>query len=82
MKTGRTHLRTTVFSALLSATTLSPGMRQILRVGKTVSRMKIFASSFIEAVQKPDARPISDLMNLLAQVRPSAVFSKTSPGIQ
>jgi len=35
----------------------------------------------IQAVQQIDARPISDLMNLLAQVRPSAVFPKTRRGI-
>src|ERR1700676_210381 len=36
----------------------------------------------IEAVQQLDARPISDLMDLLAQVRPTAVFPATHPGIQ
>jgi len=36
----------------------------------------------IQAVQQLDAQPISDLVNLLAQVRPSAVFPKTLPGIQ
>ena len=35
----------------------------------------------IEAVQQIDARPISDLMNLLEQVHPSAVFPKTRRGI-
>jgi 2-methylcitrate dehydratase len=35
----------------------------------------------IQAVQQIDDRPISDLMNLLAQVRPSAVFPKTRRGI-
>jgi 2-methylcitrate dehydratase len=35
----------------------------------------------IQAVQQIDVRPISDLMNLLAQVRPSAVFPKTRRGI-
>jgi 2-methylcitrate dehydratase len=35
----------------------------------------------IKAVQEIDARPISDLMNLLAQVRPSASFPKTRQGI-
>jgi 2-methylcitrate dehydratase len=35
----------------------------------------------IQAVQQIDAWPISDLMNLLAQVRPSAVFPKTRRGI-
>jgi len=36
----------------------------------------------IRAVQQLDARPISDLMDLLAQVRPTAVFPRTHPGIQ
>jgi 2-methylcitrate dehydratase len=36
----------------------------------------------IEAVQQLDTRRISDLMDLLAQVRPNAVFSATHPGIQ
>ena len=36
----------------------------------------------IQAVQQLDARPISDLMDLLAQVRPTAVFPTTHPGIQ
>jgi len=35
----------------------------------------------IHAVQQLDSRPISDLMDLLAQVRPSAVFPKTRAGI-
>jgi len=39
-------------------------------------------SRLIEAVQQLDARPISDLMDLLAQVRPAAVFPATHPGIQ
>jgi 2-methylcitrate dehydratase len=38
-------------------------------------------NKIIEAVQQIDARPISDLMNLLAQVRPSVVFPKTRRGI-
>ena len=38
-------------------------------------------NKIIEAVHQIDARPISDLMNLLAQVRPSAVFPKTRHGI-
>jgi 2-methylcitrate dehydratase len=36
----------------------------------------------IEAVQQLDARPLSDLMDLLAEVRPTAVFPTTHPGIQ
>jgi 2-methylcitrate dehydratase len=36
----------------------------------------------IETVQQLDTRPISDLMDLLAQVRPTVVFPKTHPGIQ
>ena len=36
----------------------------------------------IEAVQQLDARPISDLMDLLAEVRPVAIFPATHPGIQ
>ncbi len=36
----------------------------------------------IEAVQQLDSRPIWGLMDLLAQVRPSAVFSAKHRGIQ
>ena len=36
----------------------------------------------IEAVQQLDSRRISDLMVLLAQVRPTAVFPAIHPGIQ
>jgi 2-methylcitrate dehydratase len=36
----------------------------------------------IQAVQQLDAKPISDLMDLLAQVRSEAVFPTTHPGIQ
>jgi hypothetical protein len=36
----------------------------------------------INVVQQLDARPMSDLMDLLAQVRCTAVFSRTHPGIQ
>ena len=36
----------------------------------------------IEAVQQLDARRISDLMDVLAQVRPTAVFPATQSGIQ
>jgi 2-methylcitrate dehydratase len=36
----------------------------------------------IEAVQQLDSRPVSDLMELLAQVRPAAAFPATHPGIQ
>jgi len=36
----------------------------------------------IETVQQLDSRRISDLMDLLAQVRPAAVFPATHPGIQ
>ena len=39
------------------------------------------AVGIIKAVEQIDARPISDLMNLLVQVRPSAVFPKTRRGI-
>jgi 2-methylcitrate dehydratase len=38
-------------------------------------------SRIIKAVEEIDARPISDLMNLLAQVRPSASFPKTRSGV-
>jgi 2-methylcitrate dehydratase len=36
----------------------------------------------IQLVQQLDARPISDLMDLLAQVRCTATFPRTHPGIQ
>ena len=39
-------------------------------------------SRLIEAVEQLDARPISNLMDLLAQVRPDAAFPATHPGIQ
>jgi 2-methylcitrate dehydratase len=39
-------------------------------------------SRLIEAVQRLDERPISDLMDLLSQVRPGAAFPATHPGIQ
>src|SRR5580692_2823746 len=39
-------------------------------------------SRLIEEVQRIDSRRISDLMDLLAQVRPTAVFPATHPGIQ
>jgi len=39
-------------------------------------------SGLIESVQQIDSRPISELMNLLAQVRPVAVFPATHRGIQ
>jgi len=35
----------------------------------------------IEAVERIDSRPISDLMGLLAQVQPTAVYPKTRAGI-
>jgi 2-methylcitrate dehydratase len=38
-------------------------------------------NKLIQAVQQIDAKPISELMDLLAQVRPSAVFPKTLRGI-
>jgi 2-methylcitrate dehydratase len=39
-------------------------------------------SKLVEAVQQLDARPISGLMDLLGQVRPTAVFPASHPGIQ
>jgi 2-methylcitrate dehydratase len=39
-------------------------------------------SKLIEAVKQLDTRPISDLTDLLARVRPVAVFPATHPGIQ
>jgi 2-methylcitrate dehydratase len=36
----------------------------------------------IQVVQQLDARPISDLMDLLAQVRCTAAFPRAHPGIQ
>jgi 2-methylcitrate dehydratase len=38
--------------------------------------------SVIQVVQQLDARPISDLMDLLSQVRCTAAFPRTHPGIQ
>ena len=39
-------------------------------------------SGLIETVQQLDGRPVSDLMELLSQVRPAAVFPATHRGIQ
>jgi 2-methylcitrate dehydratase len=39
-------------------------------------------SRLIETVQQLDARPISDLTDRLAEVRPAAAFPATHPGIQ
>jgi 2-methylcitrate dehydratase len=39
-------------------------------------------NALIQVVQQLDARPISDLMDLLAQVRSTAAFPRTHPGIQ
>lgn len=39
-------------------------------------------NNLIQVVQQLDARPISDLMDLLAQVQRTAVFARTHPGIQ
>jgi 2-methylcitrate dehydratase len=39
-------------------------------------------SRLIRAVQQLDTMALSDLMDLLAQVRPTAVFPTTHPGIQ
>lgn len=38
--------------------------------------------SLVQAVQQLDTTPLSDLMDLLAQVRPTATFPTTHPGIQ
>jgi 2-methylcitrate dehydratase PrpD len=43
---------------------------------------KDLRARLIQSLQQLDAAPISDLMGLLAQVRPTAVFPKTHPGIQ
>jgi 2-methylcitrate dehydratase len=39
-------------------------------------------SRLIETVQHLDERPVSDLMKLLSQVQPAAVFPATHRGIQ
>ena len=38
--------------------------------------------TLVRAVQQLDARPLSELMDLLAQVRPTAAFPTAHPGIQ
>ena len=38
-------------------------------------------SKIIDTVQHLDAKPISALMDLLAQVRPTAVYARTRAGI-
>jgi 2-methylcitrate dehydratase len=39
-------------------------------------------SRIIQAVQHLDSRPLSDLLDLLAEVRPTATYTQTHPGIQ
>jgi 2-methylcitrate dehydratase len=39
-------------------------------------------SGIIQAVQHLDSRPLSDLIDLFAEVRPTATYSQTHPGIQ
>jgi 2-methylcitrate dehydratase len=39
-------------------------------------------SRLIETAQQLDERPVSDLTELLSQVRPAAAFPATHPGIQ
>jgi 2-methylcitrate dehydratase len=67
------------------------GLANPMSWGRTVEKFHWLSEPFadedlrgrlIESVQQLDARRISDLMDLLAQVRPTAVFPATHPGIQ
>jgi 2-methylcitrate dehydratase len=62
-----------------------------MSVDRTVEKFQWLSEPFadqdlrrrlIEAVQQLDERPISDLTDLLSQVRPTAAFAATHPGIQ
>jgi 2-methylcitrate dehydratase len=43
---------------------------------------QVLRMRLIQAVQQLDERPISDLTDLLSQVRPAPIFPATHPGIQ
>jgi 2-methylcitrate dehydratase len=67
------------------------GLSNPMSWDRTVEKFQWLSESFadedlrgriIEAVQQLDAQRISDLMDLLAQVRPTAIFPVTHPGIQ
>jgi 2-methylcitrate dehydratase len=67
------------------------GLSKPMSWGRTVQKFHWLSEAFadedlrnrlIEVVQQLDARPISDLTDLLAEVRSSAVFPRTHPGIQ
>jgi 2-methylcitrate dehydratase len=67
------------------------GLTNPISWDRTVEKFHWLSESFadedlrgrlIEAVQQLDSRRISDLTDLLAQVRPTAVFPATHPGIQ
>lgn len=65
------------------------GIDQPMSWSRVVDKFHLLSERFDEAlrnrivqtVQQIDARPISDLMNLLAQAQPTAVFPKTRRGI-
>lgn len=60
---------------------MGPGSGEIPLAERVIAD-EDFRSRLIEAVQQLDARLISDLMDLLAQVRPIAVVAATLRGIQ
>ena len=49
---------------------------------RPIGRGEDLRNRLIQVVQQLDARPISDLTDLLAQVRCTATFPRTHPGIQ
>jgi 2-methylcitrate dehydratase len=67
------------------------GLNKPMSWARTVEKFHWLSEAFadedlrnriIKVVQQLDTRPISDLMDLLAQVRCAAVFPRTHPGIQ
>jgi 2-methylcitrate dehydratase len=64
------------------------GLTNPISWGRTVEKFHWLSEAFADedlrsrCVQRLDTTPLSDLMDLLAQVRPSAVFPTTHPGIQ
>lgn len=72
------------------ATGLRGGIDQPMSWSRVVDKFHWLSERFadealrnriVQTVQEIDARPISDVMNLLAQVQPTEVFPKTRRGI-
>lgn len=67
------------------------GLANPLSWGRTVEKFHWLSEAFadedlrnrlIDVVEQLDARPVSDLMDLVGQVQPVAVYPKSHPGIQ